>query len=106
MYVIFFKGQPVYVGKSKALRGRLRQHFIKKSDSTSSVLAYVEKFKRKNIQFSYISVPESLYSSLEESIILKFSKNKVKIRAKNSEILNYNDPELKEKKPWWGRRAS
>ena len=83
---------PVYVGEreSEALRERITQHLIKKSDGTGSKLAKVKKAVSEGhkIAISYIKIePEALRLYVEETII-----------SNNGNLLRWNTHGVKKHK--------
>jgi hypothetical protein len=82
IYCIFLNDNPVYVGKSRELRNRLRQHFVKNHQKTSSMHERVCKH-RKRVTLSFIFCEETLLESAEIDLITKLSQSATE---------------------WWGRR--
>lgn len=71
-----------YIGKSKAIRSRIREHLVKCSDGTSSCLNYVKdniiKGNDKNIYISTIEViPNELNSYIETLLLNKYKSDNV-----------------------------
>lgn len=67
-----------YIGKSKSVRRRLREHLVKCHKGTSSCLRYVKEYivngKDKNIYISTIKVEPAELNSYIETVLLKHYK--------------------------------
>lgn len=71
IYAIFCESKIVYIGKTKSAINRLRDHFISCSDSTQSKIDEIRDLlkKGKEIEVSFVEVPQEVYSSIEEILI-------------------------------------
>lgn len=71
-----------YIGKSKAIRSRVREHLVKCSVGTSSCLSYVKdniiKGNDKNIYISTIEIiPKELNSYIETLLLNEYKSDNV-----------------------------
>lgn len=71
IYAIFENEEIVYIGKTKNVLNRFRDHFIKKSERTASKISKVKESLSygNKIEVSFVEVPEIIYSSIEEILI-------------------------------------
>lgn len=74
IYAIFINDKTAYIGKTKSLINRWREHFIKKSDSTHSKIDKLKEIfenKTNNVEVSFVEVPAEIYSAIEECLMSK-----------------------------------
>lgn len=71
IYAVICDGKIKYVGKTKNASDRLRDHFIKPGEGTASKIDEINNMIRSGnrVEVSFVEVPISIYSSIEESII-------------------------------------
>ena len=71
VYAIFFDENIVYIGKSRNAGGRFREHFIKCSETTNSKIGEVTSALNdgKKVELSFVELPTSVYSVIEEQLI-------------------------------------
>lgn len=71
IYAVICNGEIKYVGKTKNASDRLRDHFIKPGEGTASKIDEINNMIKNGnkVEVSFVEVPISIYSSIEESII-------------------------------------
>lgn len=78
IYAIFINNKTAYIGKTKSLVNRWREHFIKKSESTHSKIDKLKEIfanDSNNVEVAFVEVPVEIYSAIEESLMSKVDKS-------------------------------
>lgn len=91
IYVYYENDKPIYVGRSKNLRQRLRQHYQQSSDHHSATFAFmVAKQDAKKRGYNLKGTRDTLQK--EDAFSQVFAEAKSRVRNMKIQIIQVDDP--------------